>query len=131
MDVEAELTEKERTTDRRAARSTGLARPFALIFGVAYFALALVEVISQGTLKAVIEYTDWASDILRRSFEAARRFNPDAGVRLFRTEGGVEFTLTDEPADGDRTVQGDGFELIVEAGIEGIVDVVEPHDRLI
>lgn len=79
----------------------------------------------------MIEFTDWASDILRRSFEAARRFNPDAAVRLFRSGDGVEFALTDEPADGDRTVQGDGFELLVEAGIDGIVDVVEPHDRLI
>jgi hypothetical protein len=28
-------------------------------------------------------------------------------------------------------VHGDGFELLVERGLEGIVDVVEPHDRLI
>jgi hypothetical protein len=79
----------------------------------------------------MIEFTDWASDILRRSFEAARRFNPDASVRLLRTEDGVRFELTDEAEPGDETVHGDGFELLVESGIEGIVDVVEPHDRLI
>jgi hypothetical protein len=28
-------------------------------------------------------------------------------------------------------VSGDGFELWVEAGLEGTVDVVEPHDRLV
>jgi len=28
-------------------------------------------------------------------------------------------------------VAGDGFELLVERGLEGTVDVVEPHDRLI
>jgi hypothetical protein len=79
----------------------------------------------------VIEFTDWAVDILRRSHEAARRFNPDATVRLFRREGGVAFELTDERTSGDRSVDGDGFELLVEEGLEGIVDVVEPHDRLI
>ena len=79
----------------------------------------------------MIEFTDWANDILRRSDEAARRFNPDACVRLFRKDGGVAFELTDERADGDRTVQGTGFELLVEEGLEGIVDVVEPHDQLI
>jgi hypothetical protein len=79
----------------------------------------------------VIEFTDWASDILRRSYEAARRFNSDAAVRLIRSEDGVRFELTDEQRPGDETVHGDGFELLVEEGIDGIVDVVEPHDRLI
>jgi hypothetical protein len=79
----------------------------------------------------MIEFSDWASDILRRSYEAARRFNPDANVRLLRTDDGVRFELTDERQPGDETVHGDGFELLVEEGIDGIVDVVEPHDRLI
>jgi hypothetical protein len=79
----------------------------------------------------VIEFTEWANDILRRSFEAARRFNPDARVRLFRKGAGVAFELTDEAEGADRTVQGDGFELLVEQGLEGVVDVVEPHDQLV
>ncbi len=79
----------------------------------------------------MIEFTDWAVDILRRSHEAARRFNPDATVRMARGDGGVSFQLTDEPVPGDARVVGDGFELLVERGLEGIVDVVEPHDRLI
>ena len=79
----------------------------------------------------MIEFSDWASDILRRSYEAARRFNPDANVRLLRTDDGVRFELTDERQPSDETVQGDRFELLVEAGLEGVVDVVEPHDRLI
>jgi len=79
----------------------------------------------------VIEFSDWASDILRRSYEAARRFNPEANVRLLRSEDGVRFELTDGRRPGDATVHGDGFELLVEEGIDGIVDVVEPHDRLI
>jgi hypothetical protein len=31
-----------------------------------------------------LEFSEWAVDILRRSNEAARRFNPDARVRLSR-----------------------------------------------
>jgi hypothetical protein len=79
----------------------------------------------------VVEFTPWASEILGRSHQAARRFNPDATVRLHRAGDGVEFTLTDERHDGDELVRRDGFDLWVEAGLEGTVDVVEPHDRLI
>ena len=79
----------------------------------------------------MIEFTDWAADILRRSDEAARRFNPDARVRLFRSGTGVRFALTDRAEPGDRTVADHGFELYVEDGIDGLVDVVEPHDQLV
>ena len=79
----------------------------------------------------MIAFTEWAAEILTRTWEAARRFNPDVMVRLRRTSDGVEFLLTDERAETDRLVEGDGFELLVEDGLEGTVDVVEPHDRLI
>jgi hypothetical protein len=79
----------------------------------------------------VVGFTEWATEILQRTHQAARRFNPDVMVRLRRSGDGVEFALTDERVDGDEVVQGDGFELLVEAGLEGTVDVVEPHDRLI
>lgn len=78
-----------------------------------------------------IAFTAWATDILRRSHTAARRFNPEATVRLHRVGDGLEFSLTDERFDTDELVSGDGFELWVQAGLEGTVDVVEPHDRLI
>jgi len=79
----------------------------------------------------VIAFTDWATEILARTWEAARRFNPDAMVRLHRTADGVEFVLTDEHIETDTPIDGDGFRLFVEEGLEGTVDVVEPHDRLI
>ena len=79
----------------------------------------------------VIAFTDWAVEILQRTWQAARRLNPDAAVRMQRAAGGVEFVLTDERAPSDETVRGDGFELLVEPGLEGTVDVVEPHDRLV
>lgn len=82
--------------------------------------------------RAVISFTEWAIDILTRSDGAARRFNPDARVRLLRDGGsGVRFELTDEPGATDTVVDDLGFTLFVEEGLEGTVDVVEPHDRLI
>jgi hypothetical protein len=78
-----------------------------------------------------IAFTEWATDILQRTHTAARRFNPAATVRLQRRGDGVSFELTDERPAGDELVTGDGFELLVEPGLEGTVDVVEPHDQLI
>ena len=78
-----------------------------------------------------IAFTEWATQILQRSHAAARRFNPEATVRMHRVSDGVEFSLTDERFEGDELVSGDGFELWVQVGLEGTVDVVEPHDRLI
>jgi hypothetical protein len=78
-----------------------------------------------------IEFTEWATDILQRTHEAARRLNPDATVRLARAGGGVAFTLTDEREPNDTVVRGTGFELLVEQGLAGTVDVVEPHDQLV
>ena len=79
----------------------------------------------------MIAFTDWATEILQRTWQAARHFNPDAMIRLHRAADGVTFSLTDERVASDRVVEGDGFVLLVEAGLEGTVDVVEPHDRLI
>jgi hypothetical protein len=80
----------------------------------------------------VIEFTEWATDILRRSHDAARRFDPSATLRMARrADGTVAFELTDERREGDLLVQGDGFDLLAQEGLDGIVDVVEPHDRLI
>jgi len=78
-----------------------------------------------------IEFTEWATEILARSYQAARRFNPQVSLRLRRASDGVEFALTEELVPSDALVTGDGFELHVEHGLEGIVDVVEPHDQLI
>jgi hypothetical protein len=79
----------------------------------------------------MLEFTKWALDILRRSHEAARRFNPAATVRVYRRDGQVRFELTDQPESGDRVVEREGFVLLVQEGIEGTIDVVEPHDQLI
>jgi Fe-S cluster assembly iron-binding protein IscA len=79
----------------------------------------------------LLEFTDWAVQILRRSHEAARRFNPKATVRVFRKGAGVEFALVEEPQPGDQVVERDGFTVYVQTGVEGTIDVVEPHDQLV
>jgi hypothetical protein len=79
----------------------------------------------------MIEFTPRAAEILRRSIEAARRFDPDARIRVFRKGGRVEFALAAEPEPGDREVGGEGFEVLVAAEIAGVVAVVEPHDQLV
>ena len=79
----------------------------------------------------MIEFTDWAVDILRRSHEAARRFNPKATVRVFRKGSGVEFALVEESEPSDQVIDRGDFTLFVEQGIDGTIDVVEPHDQLV
>lgn len=81
----------------------------------------------------MLEFTEWAIEILSRADAAARRFNPDARVRVLRDAAGeIRFELTDEPIPGDRSVEHPaGFTLFTQDGLEGTVDVVEPHDRLI
>jgi hypothetical protein len=79
----------------------------------------------------VIEVTDWARDILTRSQEAARRFNPDARIRLARIGGEVQAVLTEKPESGDREVEVGEVSLYVEEGLEGLLDIEEPHDRLV
>ena len=78
-----------------------------------------------------IQLTDWAREILTRSTEAARRFNPDAKVRLARVNGVVQATLTDAPSPDDQTVEVGGASVYVEAGLTGLVDIEEPHDRVV
>jgi len=77
----------------------------------------------------VIEFTDWAKDILARSQAAARRFNPDAKIRLAKVGGAVQAQLTDRPRDDDQVFDLDGTTVYIEAGLEGLVDIEEPHDR--
>jgi hypothetical protein len=81
----------------------------------------------------VLAFTDWAIEILSRADAAARRFNPDVRVRIIRdASGSVRFELTDEADPADQVVEHpSGFTLLVQGGLDGTVDVVEPHDQLI
>ena len=79
----------------------------------------------------MIEITDWAREILGKSQAAARRFNPDARIRLTRTPGGVQAVLTDAPLQSDQVVDVGEMTLYIEAGLDGLIDIEEPHDRLV
>jgi hypothetical protein len=79
----------------------------------------------------VIEVTEWARDILGRSQAAVRRFTPDAVIRLVRTSGGVEARLADGPEPTDEKVDAGDATVFAEAGLEGLVDIEEPHDRIV
>ncbi len=80
----------------------------------------------------MIELTEWAREILSKSQEAAHRFNPDAKIRLTRSGESVQAVLAESPDPEDQEVEvRDGVTLFVERGLEGLVDVEEPHDRLV
>ena len=81
----------------------------------------------------MLDFTDWAIEILSRADAAARRFNPEARVRIVHDpDAGVRFELTDEAAPDDVAIDHpSGFTILAPAELEGVVDVVEPHDRLI
>jgi len=79
----------------------------------------------------VVEITDWAKEILTKADTAARRFNPDVVIRLANQAGVVQAVLAQTPEDGDTAVSIPGMTVYVERGLTGVVDVEEPHDRLV
>jgi hypothetical protein len=69
--------------------------------------------------------TDRAREALAAADAAARRFNPDARVRLRRGPGGLVSDLADGPAEGESILDLDGLTLVVEDGLDGTVDAGE------
>ena len=80
----------------------------------------------------MIDVTDWARDIIGRSQTAARRFDPSAVIRLVRSPEGVEARLAGGPEPGDQEVRvGTDVVVFAEGGLEGLLDIEEPHDRIV
>lgn len=80
----------------------------------------------------MISFTDRAREVLGRADAAARRLNPDAHVRLAEAPGGgIEAQLASEPAPGDQVVEVGDATVFVRPGLDGVVDVEDPHDRLV
>jgi hypothetical protein len=80
----------------------------------------------------MIDVTEWAREILGKSQQAAARFNPDVKIRLGRNLGGsVQAMLTDSPEPQDQRVDLGEMTLYVQHDLEGLVDIEEPHDRLV
>ncbi|MGH2653263.1 MAG: hypothetical protein ACRDHV_02795 [Actinomycetota bacterium] len=79
----------------------------------------------------MVDATDWATDILIRAHAAARRFNADAIIRVARVGDQVQAVLAEAPDAGDQELRVGDVTIYVEAGLEGRIDVEEPHDRLV
>jgi len=78
-----------------------------------------------------VEFTEWAKEILERADSGARRLNPDARVRLIRSGTVMEAVLTDAPGPDDVVVSIGESTIFVEQGIDGLIDIEEPHDRIV
>jgi Fe-S cluster assembly iron-binding protein IscA len=70
----------------------------------------------------VVTLTDRAVEVVRAAHHAAHRFDPKARLRIRREGSGVAFELTDQGQPSDQIVEADGVALLIESGIEGIVD---------
>jgi hypothetical protein len=70
----------------------------------------------------MLELTERAAQAVAQAEEAARRFNPDARVRLARDGAAVRFELVDGPLEGDGTVEVGAAVLYVAEGLEGTLD---------
>ncbi len=79
----------------------------------------------------MIRCSERAVALLRTAEGAARRFDPDARIRLSPGVDGVRFDLVDGPERGDEVIEHEGFTLFVAPGLQGTVDVADPHDRLV
>ncbi|MCA1833225.1 MAG: hypothetical protein ABR548_07620 [Actinomycetota bacterium] len=79
----------------------------------------------------MIEFTDWAREIIGKAHSAARRLNPQAQIRLARAGSGVQAVLVEQPEPDDQRVAVGDVEIYVESGVEGLIDIEEPHDRIV
>jgi hypothetical protein len=79
----------------------------------------------------MLEFTEWAREILERADSGARRLNPDARVRLVRSGTTMEAVLSDAPGPDDVVVSIGEATIFVQQGIDGLIDIEEPHDRIV
>lgn len=78
----------------------------------------------------MITFTERARGVLARADQAARRFNPDARVRLARAGDQIASSLADAPEDGDQVIEVDGVMVFVGADVAGEIDAGE-HDLFV
>lgn len=77
----------------------------------------------------MLSLTPRAHEALAAADLAARRFNPDARVRIRRAASGVVADLTDGPAPDETAVTIEGIDLVLGPGVEGTLDAGE-HNAL-
>jgi plasmid stabilization system protein ParE len=77
----------------------------------------------------MLRLTDRAREALAAADAAARRFNPDARVRLRPGPGGVVADLVEGPEAGESVLELDGVAIVVDDALAGTVDAGE-HQTL-
>lgn len=77
----------------------------------------------------MLEITEWASDLLARSRDAARRFQPGVVIRVVPRAGGIEAKLAEAPEHDDEPSPIEGVYLA--PGLDGMIDAQEPHSELV
>ncbi len=82
-------------------------------------------------LAGVIEITERARELLGKAEAAAHRFDPAVTIRIVGEPHAVRFELADGPASGDEEVRSRELTIYVEPHLSGVVDVEDPHDRLV
>jgi hypothetical protein len=73
----------------------------------------------------VLTLTDRARDALVAADAAARRFNPDARVRLRRTGAKLVADLTDAPGVDESLLDVGDITIVIETGLHGTIDAGE------
>ena len=77
-----------------------------------------------------MQISEGAATVLERAHDAAVRFNPSIKVRVHRLGDRIEVGFTDHPSPGDDVVTTGDIVVFVQSGISGILEAVQPHDRL-
>jgi hypothetical protein len=79
----------------------------------------------------VIAISERARDVLARAAASARRFDPEARIRITRDGEGIRSGFAHAPEPGDRVIEEGDVTLFVEQGLAGTIDVTERHDQLV
>jgi hypothetical protein len=79
----------------------------------------------------VIAISERARDVLARAAASARRFDPEARIRITRDGEGIRPGFAHAPEPGDRVIEEGDVTLFVEQGLAGTIDVTEHHDQLV
>ncbi len=78
----------------------------------------------------MLDVTELAAGVLRSADAAARRFNPDARIRLRPGGRGLVTDLADAPGDDESSVTIAEVEIIVADNLAGTIDAGD-HDTLV
>ena len=79
----------------------------------------------------MIAVSERAREVLARAAASARRFDPEARIRIARDGAGISSGFAHAPEPGDRVLEEGDVTVFVEDGLEGTIDVTDAHDHLV